>query len=106
MKKQVEIINTILADKLSCRIKITTEDEPSNWSNWITIPDVGYIEISGFGPIKTDLIEWIEINPVEKKVLGRLIKPKFIDHFEDVRDQLNTWGIDFSIADTNIRLTL
>ena len=54
--------------------------ELTAWVSNFTFPVKGYVEIPSSGPIENQRIKWIEINPVEEKVLGRLIPPKKILH--------------------------
>jgi len=68
----------------SYRMKIKNEPMVNSWSNWLTNPSCSYYETENQGPYSVDVIEWIEINPVESSKEGRLVAEKKIDHLAEI----------------------
>ena len=80
--------------------------ELTAWECNFTFPEKGYVEISSTGPIEIHRIKWIEINPVEEKILGRLIPPKKIFHTKQIIDFLEDKGIEYSFDGELIKIDL
>lgn len=85
------------------RLKIQNESLSSEWSNWLIQPTESYIEAERQGPYAIKEIEWIDINPIEKKRLGRLIPETSVDHTTEVLKILESMEIGFFIIDKTIR---
>ena len=72
-------------DVLTSRFAINTranfynERTPSKWG-WFLGPVPGYVESSAYGPVPTRDIEWVELDPIEQRHIGRLVPPRIIDH--------------------------
>ena len=86
------------------RPKLIDEELSEDWSNWIMIPIEGYVELEFYGPYRTKEIEWIEIDPIEIKRIGKLIPERIIDHRNEVTLLLTNLDIDFTVQDRIIRL--
>lgn len=43
------------------RVKLLKDDEPTEWSAWLTCPVQGYLELDQYGPVPTKDIEWLEV---------------------------------------------
>lgn len=43
------------------RIKVDSEEQPTEWSRWLICPTEGYVEIEIYGPVSVKDVEWIEI---------------------------------------------
>ncbi|WP_459213105.1 DUF6678 family protein [Aquimarina rhabdastrellae] len=63
--------------------------EVSEWVNSFEFPTKGYIEIPTVGPIKITQWEWLEINSIQKKVIGRLTPVKEVNHSLEVKRSLD-----------------
>ena len=66
------------------RLKIKNEPLDAPWSNWIIHPSDNYIEAEMQGPYSINDIEWVEIDPVEKRKEGKLIPGKEFDHSAEI----------------------
>jgi len=77
-------IHTIKKQPYTYRLKIKEQSLDAAWSNWLIDPGDNYIEAENQGPYSIDDIEWVEINPVEKRSMGKLIAEKEIDHSEEM----------------------
>ena len=58
--------------------------EISEWSSSINFPVEGYIEPEHIGPIKLNQWIWLEIDPIEIVIVGRLVPNKKIDHQTEI----------------------
>lgn len=66
------------------RLKIMQQPLPTEWSNWLIASVESYIEAEKQGPYPVRQIEWIDINPIEMKTTGRLMRTTETDHSDDV----------------------
>jgi hypothetical protein len=48
------------------------------------------IEQDGF-----EVIEWLKINSIEKEYLGRLVEPKFTDHYEFIKKSIKKSNVNY-----------
>jgi hypothetical protein len=55
----LEIFPKMISAKV--RVKLLNDDEPSEWSTWLTNPVHGYFELDQYGPVLIKDIEWLEI---------------------------------------------
>lgn len=100
------LISTILSD-LNVLVRVLESDAgaASEWSPWLIEPSESYVEVKGRGPIKVDTIEWLEINPVEERHIGRLVPLKKFDHTQEIIVRLAGFDIAFDLdSDGLIRL--
>lgn len=79
---------------LSVRI-ILNNGTITDWSKWLGFPSNSYGEVMGYGPFLIKEVQYIEINPVEKRKLGRLLPEKKIDHSKELEEFLIYTGIPF-----------
>lgn len=101
-----DLSHLVASLKLAVRVKGRGVSEPSIWSPWINEPERGYVELKGLGPVPTDALDWVEINPVENRYQGRLVAPKAIDHSVEVRDFFDRRSITFLCLETGVRVDL
>lgn len=81
------------------RLKIKNELLDAPWSTWLGHPSDTYIEAACQGPYSIKDIEWVEINPVEKKWMGKLVPVKEVDHSEEIIKLLETLAFPFMVTD-------
>jgi hypothetical protein len=81
------------------RLKIKNESLDAPWSNWLGRPGDNYIEAEKQGPYSLHDIEWIEINPVEKRKEGKLIPEKELDHSAAIIKLLGDLSFPFMVTD-------
>jgi len=62
------------------RLKIKNEPLDAEWSNWLIHPTESYIEVQVQGPYSIDDLEWVEIDAIEKRYIGKLVPEKEFDH--------------------------
>ncbi len=86
------------------RLKIIYEPIVTDWSNWVITPTETYIEAEKQGPYQASQIEWIDINPIEIKVIGRIMPEKEINHSDQIIQLLEDHSIVYKIAGDVIRV--
>jgi hypothetical protein len=86
--------------KIPCRyrLKIKNEALDAAWSNWLGHPSDTYLEAENQGPYSIKNIEWIEIDPVESRRIGRLVPDKKIDHTEPLIKLLDRVSFPYMIT--------
>ena len=104
--KAVEVIDALTSQfSLDTRAKFKQNDTPSKWG-WFIIPTTGYVESSAYGPVPSREVEWVEIDPIEQRRIGRLVPPHIIDHTPALLQQLAVHGISAQVVEGRIRITL
>jgi hypothetical protein len=87
--------------RLATRAKFKHEEAPSKWV-WFIIPTTGYVESSTYGLVPTREVEWVEIDPIEQRPIGRRVPPQIIDHTPALLRQLATYGIRSQVVEERI----
>jgi hypothetical protein len=97
--KMWEIVSQLVKNE-SLRIRVVLRDgTASNWGKFIILPAPGYCEIDG--PVRYGDVEFLEIDSIEYKKIGRLVPDKKIDHSNAIINELNSNSIKF-IRNENI----
>jgi hypothetical protein len=91
--------------RLDTRTKFKHNDTPSKWG-WFLVPTTGYVESSAYGPVPTREVEWVEIDPIEQRHIGRRVSPQIIDHTPALLQQLAGHGILPQVVEGRIRIML
>ncbi len=99
-------IYAIIKQPYTYRLKIKNESLDATWSNWLTQPSDNYIEAETQGPYSMNDIEWVEINPVEKRAVGRLVPEKEFDHSSAIIKLLEDLAFPFMLTDGIISVYL
>jgi hypothetical protein len=86
------------------RLKLVDKDFPSNWSKWIINPSGNYVETETSEPILISEIDWIEINPIESKRIGKLVADKKIDHSSEICRLLDSLIVEYLMDNGMIRI--
>jgi hypothetical protein len=104
--KAEEVIDALTTRfAIDTRAKFKQEETPSKWG-WFLVPVPGYAESSAYGPVPIREIEWVEINPIEQRRIGRLVPPHIIDHTPTLLQQLAVHGIPVQVVEGRIRIAL
>jgi hypothetical protein len=104
--KAVEVIDALKSQfRLDTRAKFKQDEIPSKWG-WFIVPTAGYVESSAYGPVPTREVEWVEIDPIEQRHIGRRVPPQIIDHTPALLQQLAVQGILLQVVEGRIRITL
>lgn len=104
--KAAEVIDVLTSRfAVDTRAKFHSESTPSNWG-WFLVPVLGYVESSAYGPLSVREVEWVEIDPIEQRHIGRLVPPQIIDHTAELLQQLAVHGIPVQIIEGRIRINL
>lgn len=81
--------------KISVRLMVSKNEEPSEWSSWLSFPSGSYVEIAQAGPINKDEVIWIEINNIEIKKRGGRVPDAKIDHSRQIYKILEQESVAF-----------
>jgi hypothetical protein len=104
--KAVEVIDALTTQfRLDTRAKFKQDETPSKWG-WFIVPVPGYVESSAYGPVPSREVEWVEIDPIEQRRIGRLVPPHIIDHTPALLQQLAVQGIPAQVVEGRIRIVL
>lgn len=76
----VRVVDVLKAFNLLTRVQWSGDTEPTPWEHSLFIPTSGYLETGLLEPVLWQTIQWIEVNTVEERRIGRLVLPKRIDH--------------------------
>jgi hypothetical protein len=76
------------------------------WSSWLIQPSNSYVEVELQGPYALHQIEWIDIDPIEKRQVGKLVATAVIDHTEVVLQLLQDSAIHYITIDKLVRIIL
>jgi hypothetical protein len=90
---------------IDARAKFRNDNTPSNWG-WFIVPVPGYVESSAYGPVPPRDIEWVELDPIEQRHIGRRVPPQIIDHTPELLQQLAGYGIPTQLVEGRIRIIL
>jgi hypothetical protein len=91
--KAEEIIDALTSQfRIDTRAKFEQDEIPSKWG-WFLVPVPGYIESSAYGSVPTREVEWVELDPIEQRHIGRRVPPHIIDHTPALLQQLAAYGI-------------
>ena len=99
----IDVLTTRFA--VDTRTKFRDEPTPSRWG-WFLVPVQGYVESSAYGPLPVREVEWVEIDPIEQRHIGRLVPPKIIDHTAELLQQLAVHGVPAQVVEGRIRINL
>jgi hypothetical protein len=87
------------------RAKFKQDETPSKWG-WFLVPVPGYVESSAYGPVPTREVEWVEIDPIEQRHIGRRVPPQIIDHTPALLQQLAVHDIPVQMVEGRLRIVL
>lgn len=89
----------------SVRTRTKLSGDPcSEWCTWLIVPHPGYIEPEALGPVPLTDIEYVEIDPVERKRRGRLVADLLIDHRPEIESALTAANVPFAFVNGVLRL--
>lgn len=103
MESLFEFIQLIRGKPWKYRLKVKNQPLLDSWNRFLISPTTSYIESDG-GPYSIHNLEWIDINPVEIRYIGKLVAPKTIDHTNELVELLSKQGLDFKATENFIRL--
>jgi hypothetical protein len=100
----IELLNSRFF--VDTRAKLKGAVIPSKWGTWFLIPVPNYVEASTYGPVPTREVEWIELDPIVQRPIGRLVPPQIMDHTPELLQQLAEYGISTQLVQGRIRVRL
>ena len=85
------------------RMKLFNMDHPTNWQSAIWSPTDNYIENHSCLAKFSD-VEYIEIDPIENRYIGRLVPNRIYDHTTEVHNILKDHTVEFKIEQNVLRI--
>lgn len=92
-------IHALKTQTFKYRLKIKNQLITDNWSSWLGQNGDGFIEAENQGTCSVDDIEWVEINPIEKRIEGEPMKIKEYNHSAAITETLENLTFPFMIND-------
>lgn len=96
-----EAVETLSKLPLQYRIKFVDVDHPLDGG--VLVATKKHFD-SRWGPVLILSVEWLEIDALERISDGLLLKPKQIDHTQEVQQRLNAIGVPYTQAGALIRI--
>ena len=90
--------------KARFRLKLLTDPEVSPWDSLVPDSPENYIELPKVGPVLCLEVEWLEIDPIERRRTGRLVPDRLLDHTKSVEQTLESLRLPYSREDAFLRI--
>jgi hypothetical protein len=97
--------NILNAFPCKIRLKWSKISEPSEWEDWLAIPTSYYLETGTLGPVLMGEVEWVEVNTIEMRRVGKLVKDRRIEHTDVIVQALKEKVITFQQFGQFLKLT-
>ncbi|MBB6372113.1 DUF6678 family protein [Chryseobacterium shigense] len=101
-----ELIKELNSQPVKFRLKLKNKDKNLTWEDWIINPTGNYIETGQTGPNIINKIEYIEINPIEEKNIGKLVPKKMINHSLEIIKIIESKNINFKQCENTIKIEI
>jgi hypothetical protein len=101
-----ELLKELNVLPIKFRLKLKNIDKNLTWEDWIINTTGNYIETGSTGPNIIDNIEYIEINPIEEKEIGKLVPKKIINHNLNIIQSIESKHINFKLCENIIKIEL
>ncbi|MBN8419267.1 MAG: hypothetical protein J0L73_10150 [Verrucomicrobia bacterium] len=85
------------------RLKFIDVDEPTQWAPGLWQASPHYIEGSG-GPEEFKFVEWVEIEKLERRHMGKLVQCCILDHSDEIRRALEQTRASFNETDASFMI--
>ncbi len=108
-KSMIDKLNEALEELQSLsvrfRLKWTGDEEISKW-NTCYVPNISksYVELPTVGPVLWSQVEWFEVETVQRKYRGRLVKDELIDWLSQIEEILKSRNLQFEKQEQVIRI--
>lgn len=102
----IDLIKELNLKPIKFRIKIRNKTKNLTWEDWIINPSGNYIETGSTGPNNINEIEYIEINTLEEKNVGKLIPKKTMNHNLEIIKIIEHRNINFKKCEDIIKIEL
>jgi hypothetical protein len=101
----IETVRLVRDLRLRSRVKLLTRPEPAEWGQvWSPAPPA-YIESTHVGPVLALEVEWMEVEPFQRRRRGSLVADQLIDQRESLEHGLQAIGVPYEWVDEVIRIT-
>lgn len=99
-----QLISKLRNKPWTYRLKIVQQPVIQEWSNWLISPTETYLETEKQGPYPMTQIEWIDINPIEIREVGKLFSPIKKDHSTEIAAMLSSKGFIYKKVEHLFRI--
>jgi len=87
------------------RIKLLTQPDVSSWDTLVPDSPKNYVELPTLGgPVLCLEVEWLEIDPLERRKVGRLVRDRVIDHSPTLEQTLAALRLPYSKEESMLRI--
>ena len=99
--------NGMVLKSSPCRVRVkwSRDFEPSQWADVIYIPTSRYLETGFLGPVPMREVEWVEVDTIEIRYVGRLVRELRIDHADNLIQVCREKAIKFQQIEQFLRFT-
>jgi hypothetical protein len=91
------------ASPCKVRVKWSRDCKPTRWENSVFILTSRYLETDSLGPVPMREVEWVEVNTIEIRYIGRLLRDLRIDHADNLIETCNKKAIKFEQIEQILR---
>jgi len=86
------------------RLKLLTDSEVSPWDSIVPDSPENYIELPAVGPVLCLEVEWLDIDPIERRRVGRLVPDQLIDHTKSIERTVASLSLPYSKEESFLRI--
>jgi hypothetical protein len=99
------VIDTLKIFPCKTRVKWSKISEPTIWEDRVFIPTSHYVETGTLDPVPMREVEWIEVDTIEIRYIGRLVADRRIEHMADLMQAFEEKAIPFQQIGQLLRFT-
>lgn len=97
------VVNLLKTSPCKVRVKWSGDFEPTKWEDLVFIPTSRYLETGSLDPVPMREVEWIEVDTIEVRYVGRLVKELQIDRADDLIKACSEKAIEFQQIEQFLR---
>lgn len=99
------VIDTLKIFPCKVRVKWLKTSEPTIWEDVVFMPTSHYVETGTLGPVPMREVEWIELETIEMRYIGRLVADLRIEHTANLMRAFEEKAIPFQQMGQFLRFT-
>ena len=97
------VVDLLKASPCKVRVKWSRDFEPTRWGDSVFIPTSHYLETGSLGPVPMREVEWVEVDTIEIRYVGRLARELLIDHADNLIQVCSEKAIKFQQIEQFLR---
>ncbi|RYY92959.1 MAG: hypothetical protein EOO11_20520 [Chitinophagaceae bacterium] len=83
-----------------------SEGPAGGWDRWLIVPTPSYVETGTSGPLPVRQLQWIDVDPVEQRWVGRVAGSGSFDHSAELHALLARLHLRYRLVDGFFRIQL